>query len=331
MSLNSKYCEVGPRQQRGATMIAFKNKEPAMFSLKKLLATTVIAMWSAYAAAAEPQSLPVKWQDLTSGDFSKAIAKAGGLCLLPMGSVEKFGPTAPLGTNLYLVRAISEAAAKQDYAVVYPDYYAAGTNDVASFPGAIAYSDKLQYALLVETAGEMSRNGCKKILIVNGHTGNNPIIGMFLGDVNPSRDFVAYSVYGLTFRAAGRISASEFPPAAQPSKPGVDGHGGEERVAAMLAVRPDLVHLDRAREEFGVKGPKIDLPDSVSTGLAHLAAAPTGYDGDAAGATAVRGQALMDYGTKKVVEAIKAVKADKAFPEFQKHFLESVANPDAKK
>ena len=36
----------------------------------------------------------------------------------------------------------------------------------------------------------------------------------------------------------------------QPSKPGVDGHGGEERIAAMLAYYPDLVHLDRAHDEY---------------------------------------------------------------------------------
>jgi creatinine amidohydrolase len=301
-----------------------------MSSLQKSLATTMLAMWSMCSVAAESPSVPVKWQDLTSADFPKAIARAGGVCLLPMGSVEKFGPTAPLGTNLYLDRAVSEAAATQEYAVVFPDYFAAGTNDVSSFAGAIAYSSKLQYALLEETASEMSRNGCKKILIVNGHTGNNPIINLFLADLNRSRDYVVYSVYGLTFRAAGNISASEFPAAAQPSKSGVDGHGGEERVAAMMAVRPDLVHLDRARDEFGVKGTKIDLPNSVSTGLAHLAAAPTGYEGDAAGATAARGQALMEYGTKKVVEAIKAVKADKFTPEFQKRFLDTAAKPDTK-
>ncbi|HET6554688.1 MAG TPA: creatininase family protein [Dyella sp.] len=269
----------------------------------------------------------MKWQDLTSADFSRAIAKAEGVCLLPMGSVEKFGPTAPLGTNLYLVRAVAEAAAAREYAVVFPDYFAAGTSSVRNFPGAVSYSVHLQYELLQETAAEMARNGCRKILIVNGHTGNVPLINLFVGDLADSRRYVAYSVYGLTFRAAGNIQPTDFPAAARPSKPGVDGHGGEERVSAMLAVRPDLVHLDRAREEFAVKGTKTVLPESVATGLSHLAESPTGYEGDAAGATAARGRALMEYGTRKVAESIRAIKADRASPEFQQQFLDTAADP----
>ena len=46
--------------------------------------------------------LSPQWEELTSPDFPKAIQKADGVCLLPMGSIEKFGPSGPLGTGVFL-------------------------------------------------------------------------------------------------------------------------------------------------------------------------------------------------------------------------------------
>ena len=56
---------------------------------------------------------------------------------------------------------------------MFPEYYFGQIFEAKHEPGTIAYSAKLQLALLQETTDEMSRNGCKKILIVNGHGGNN--------------------------------------------------------------------------------------------------------------------------------------------------------------
>jgi len=66
------------------------------------------------------QDLSPRWEDLTSPDFGKAIRKAAGVCVLPIGSIEKFGPAGPLGTNVYVIRLMALEAVKQEYAVVFP-------------------------------------------------------------------------------------------------------------------------------------------------------------------------------------------------------------------
>jgi creatinine amidohydrolase len=48
--------------------------------------------------------LSTKWEELTSGDFKEAIAKAQGTCLLPFGIREKHVLRLPLGTDLLNVR-----------------------------------------------------------------------------------------------------------------------------------------------------------------------------------------------------------------------------------
>ena len=45
----------------------------------------------ATALIATAQTLPVKWEELTAGDFVAAIQKAQGTCILPFGILEKHG------------------------------------------------------------------------------------------------------------------------------------------------------------------------------------------------------------------------------------------------
>jgi creatinine amidohydrolase len=94
-----------------------------------------------------------------------------------------------------------------------------------------------------------------------------------------------------------------------PSKPGADGHGGEERVAALLVDHPELVHVERAHDEPQEPGHGAEDRNNQppAGGLANL---PTGYFGDASGATVARGHALMDWATGRLVKFIQQVKAD---------------------
>ena len=286
-------------------------------------------LFSLGAATCVAQSLSPQWQELTAPDFVKAIQKANGVCMLPMGSIEKFGPSGPLGTNLYVDRILVLEAAKQEYAVVFPEYFVAGTNNVSNLPGTIAYSARLQYDMLGETTREMARNGCKKILIVNGHSGNNGLLSDFLSaEFDQPRDYVIYSMYGPGFKVPpGMPDAEKLPAATQPSKPGADGHGGEERISVVLAYRPDLVHLDRAHNESGSAGMHLNLPAGVQVGIDRKAELPTGYEGDASGATVVRGKALADYSVARIVQAIRAIKADDVSPRLQKELFEERMNP----
>ena len=137
--------------------------------------------------------LPVKWEELTAGDFVAAIQKAQGTCVLPFGILEKHGPQLPLGTDLINVRYAALHGAGQEYAVVYPEYYFGQIFEARHEPGTIAYSAKLQLELLQETADEMARNGCKKIVIVNGHGGNNSLLPFFAqAQMASPQDYVVY-------------------------------------------------------------------------------------------------------------------------------------------
>src|ERR1700690_2151618 len=124
--------------------------------------------------------LSVHWEELTAADFRSAIQQSQGTCLLPFGILEKHGPDLPLGTSLLDVRYAALHAAEQEYSVVFPEYYFGQIAEARHQPGTVAYRSDLQLALLQATTDEMARNGCHKILIVNGHGGNTALLQYFI-------------------------------------------------------------------------------------------------------------------------------------------------------
>lgn len=98
---------------------------------------------------------------------------------MPFGVIEKHAPSGPLGTDLINVRHASVSAARQEYAVVFPEYYFGQIFEAMHQPGTIAYSTHLQLEMLQETTAEMGCNACTKIVIVNGHGGNTNLTQYF--------------------------------------------------------------------------------------------------------------------------------------------------------
>jgi hypothetical protein len=128
---------------------------------------------SAQQQASSQSKLSVHWEELSAAEFRDGIARAQGVCLLPFGILEKHGAHLPLGNDLLNVRYAALNAAQQEYAIVFPEYYFGQIFEAKHEPGTVAYSARLQLELLQETTDEMARNGCKKVIIVNGHGGNN--------------------------------------------------------------------------------------------------------------------------------------------------------------
>ena len=284
----------------------------------KFFVTTAV-----FAAVCPAQTLSAKWEELTAEDFVKALKQAGNTCALPFGIIEKHGPTGPMGTDLINVRYLTMKAVQQEYAVVFPEYFVGQIFEARHQPGTIAYSTHLQLEMLQETVAEMARNGCKKILIVNGHGGNNALIQYFAQtQLDAPKDYIVYNFSGL-----GGGNPADLPAAARASKPGVDGHAGEGEESNVMASRPELVHPERAGEESGANLQRLDLPAGVFTAIFWYASFPNHYQGDAAGANAARGAASIEFGARRLANAIRAVKADQNGPRLQKEFFDAAQHP----
>jgi creatinine amidohydrolase len=286
--------------------------------MRNLLTTAVVMM--SLAAGAIAQQLSPKWEELTAADFVKALQQARGTCALPFGILEKHGPAGVLGTDLINVRFSTLKATKDEYVIVFPEYYVGQIFEAKHQPGTIAYSTHLQLEMLQETVAEMARNGCQKIAIVNGHGGNNALIQYFAQiQLESPKDYVVYTV--------GALGAPQGTAAAAPSRPGVDGHAGEGEVSNLMASRPELAHPERSSTESGADLNRLELPEGVYTGIWWYAKFPNHYQGDSSNATAARGQATTDAVATRIANALRAIKRDEVGPKLQKEFFERAVKP----
>ncbi len=278
----------------------------------------VAASFLAAATLTAQAKLSTQWEELTAGDFRQGIQQSKGTCLLPFGILEKHGPHLPLGTDLLNVRYASLQAASQEYAVVFPEYYFGQIFEAKHEPGTVAYSKELQLRLLQETTDEMARNGCKKIIVVNGHGGNEHLLPFFAQALlDKPHDYVLYVLDGERSRPGGPAKKSS----------GIDYHAGENETSNTMVSHPDLVHLDRAASESGADLKRLNLPDNVYTGIWWYARFPNHYSGDGSVARKELGEWNMKGWIDSIVECLRAVKADDASLKIQNEFYEKSKHP----
>lgn len=261
--------------------------------------------------------LSPKWEELTGPDFIRAIHQSQGVCLLPFGILEKHGTQLPIGTDLINVRYASLQAVKQEYAVVFPAYYFGQIAEARHEPGTVSYPAHLQMELLQATTDEMSRNGCKKIVIVNGHGGNEDFLPYFAqSQMERPHDYVVY-VYWWHPNEPGRPA----------EKDKVDEHAGESETSHMMVSRPDLVHMNRVGQESGADLNRQRLPKGVYTGIWWYAKFPEHYAGYAQYSNLKLGQMDMKNWADGIADVIRAVRADDTSLQLQNEFYQKSQHP----
>ena len=284
--------------------------------MRRNIVITVLFLVNAISALPQAKLSP-KWEELTAPDFLQAIKNSQGTCLLPFGILEKHGPHLPLGTDLLNVRYLSLTAVAQEFAIVFPEYYFGQIFEAKHQPGTVAYSLQLQLQLLQETTDEMARNGCKKVLIVNGHGGNEYLLPLFAqAQLERPHDYVVY-VYWPSTRETGRPAVKDK----------VDMHAGESETSHTMVSRPDLVHIDRVPNESGKDLARQKLPQDVYTGIWWYARFPNHYSGDASTASKELGDFDKKTMVEKLVTAIRAIKQDEVSLQLQNEFYQDAKRP----
>ncbi len=85
----------------------------------------------------------------------------------------------------------------------------------------------------------------------------------------------------------------------------------------MLAIRPDLVKMDRASDEDGSDQKRLaDMPN-IWTATSWYERFPNHYAGSGAAATGEEGRMLVEHSISALVKVVKEVKDDQTTPEIQ--------------
>lgn len=286
----------------------------------KKLTLFILIFWSAISLSA--QELPFRMEELTAPDFIKAVERSSKTCIIPIGIFEKHGPHMPLGTDLYMAREYAMRAAAREYAVVFPWYYFSQINEARHQPGTISYSPEIIWKVLQETLDELSRNGFEKIIIVNGHGGNNAFLNYFgMAQLSERRN---YSLYWFRPSPDPDVEA-RVKQMTQDDK--FDQHAGNSETSEMMAVQPSLVHQDRAGTQSGVDLERMKNLNYIYSGIWWYASYPEHYSGNGSKSNAKAGELMIDVVVKQLVQMIREVKEDKVVPALEKQFHDQADDP----
>ena len=129
------------------------------------------------------------WENLREEEFDGAIEASGGLCVIPLGCLEKHGQHLPVGTDYFEAQSIVKYAAEREEVVIFQPgawlgevscFHAFDNPEEMKLRGCIGIKQETLLRVLEELCDEIARNGFRKILIVNGHGGNTTLLRHFL-------------------------------------------------------------------------------------------------------------------------------------------------------
>jgi len=265
--------------------------------------------------------LPCQMEELTSPMFAKAVEKAGGVCVIPIGIIEKHATQLPLGTDLFEARASVLKAAQKEYAVVFPPYYAGQIFEAKHQPGTIAYSSDLIWQMMEETCAELSRNGLKKIILFNGHGGSTYFLQYFCqAQLAARKDYIVVLFQG----GPDEIMDMEINKLKEAT---LDGHAGEEETAMMSFIRPELVDTGAIGKESGLDQKRLGEMPYGFAGIHWYARFPNHFAGDIARVNPALGEKLIEKDAAQLAELIRYLKTNNTVEQLQKEFYDRSENP----
>lgn len=256
----------------------------------------------------DPYYLP----HLTSPEVGELL-KTTDTVILPFGAIEQHGPALPMGTDTLGVIAVSRAAARRAKVLCAPILFPALSAHHMHFPGTITLSEETFSRVVMEAAGSLAAHGVRRILLANGHGGNEATL-----------TYLAYRITRETPASAMVFGIAELRKiylTANIDK--LDIHAGIGETSSMLYQQPELVRREK------VARPRMTLDPWRERLLAQVRSDPSLLRyvtlklppvheissngcityGDPAAGTVERGKELFDAYVEATVAFIKAWQA----------------------
>lgn len=253
------------------------------------------------------------WAEATTEQIARAAAaEAGLIAIQPVGAVEQHGPHLPLVTDALIAEAVAAAAAGRCAAPghwLLPTLSYGRSTEHLGRAGTIALSAPTLLAVCLDLGRSLAASGVRKLVFVNGHGGQPSLLDVVARDIRNQFGLEVFSVMPSRFGLPDDVN--------DPDPFGI--HGGFVETSAVLALRPDLVHLELAAAdgldlgELYAASRHLTLEGTVPTAWLIDDVSTSGVVGDPAGASAEVGAALVGHWVNALAEALEEIAAF-AFP-----------------
>jgi creatinine amidohydrolase len=178
-------------------------------------------------------------ETMTYPEFRERMAK-DPVILLPLGSQEVQGPCNPMG-DFMLARILAERVAERTGAIAAPTMPFGYADYFRDVPGGIQLSAATFRGILRDMVCAFLDHGMERLLVFNGHTGNNALIDQTLREIRRERGVIVpwLNIWPL-------VPASLRQQAHGDKTSRASGHGSDPIGSVYEYLRPELTRRDLA-------------------------------------------------------------------------------------
>jgi creatinine amidohydrolase len=238
-------------------------------------------------------------ETLTWPEVRREIDAGRDTIVVAFGAVEQHGHHLPLGTDAFFGDELSSRLAERLDAFRAPTVRVGCSRHHLAFPGTMSVTEETFHGMVGDLLRGWAGHGFKRIVILPTHGGNFAPLAAALERLGPLNGVQVIGVSDLSLLVNATLGLG-----AELGVPASEGglHGGEWETSMMLALRPELVKMDRA-----VPGYTGDLESGLERFLGegvHVLT-DTGVFGDPSNASAEHGHLYTERLLDLIAELIE--------------------------
>ena len=266
-----------------------------------------------------------RYEHLTWPEINEAVAQ-GKVVVLPVGAIEQHGHHLPLDVDAKLATSVCLAAGKRapESMLVLPPVSYGYCHHVMDFPGTINVSPTTFVNLLIDIGTSVAYHGFTRIVMVNGHGSNHPLVEQAGRQVTLRTGALCLNI------SWWQLIAEYWNEEVRESGPGGCAHACELETSMYMHIDGDGVRRDRIRGglpdyldlEGGLEWQKVDLTlGSGPTTIVEWTSctSETGAFGEPELATDEKGRLVFERTTERLVEMVAWFRSRPALPRRELH------------
>lgn len=265
--------------------------------------------------AADAPALPAYWSDLTTADFRR-LDLARTIAVLPVAATEQHGPHLPLSVDTTIADGIVARMLRElppgSPVLALPTQAVGFSPEHTRFAGTLTLRAETVMRVWTEIGECVAASGIKKLVIFNTHGGQVGALDLVARDLRARLGMLVYSLSWFNLPLLDETGAdvnARF--GANEHRFGI--HAGDVETSMMLALAPQRVRMAQAADFASTSRARAQrfpvLGNGRSAKLAWMMQDynPQGAAGNAAAATAEKGQALVDAAARGLATLLQEI------------------------